>query len=92
MNDNHCHKSTLAQLDSNIQVMPSPAATPVVKSLGYIRVISLAPWQPYMIVNKLEITPSTSYRNSAPSGRTVKTLRPRFFVPNAVADIRTNEL
>ncbi len=56
MNNNHCHKLTLAQLDSNILVMASPAATPVVKSLGYIRVISLAPWQTYTVANKLEIT------------------------------------
>ncbi|WP_158054800.1 hypothetical protein [Scytonema sp. HK-05] len=36
MNDNHCHKATVSQLYRNILVMASSAATPVVKSLGYI--------------------------------------------------------
>ncbi len=56
MNDNHSHKPRLSQLYRNTLVMASSAATPVVKSLGYNRVISLAPWQTYTIANKLEIT------------------------------------
>ena len=36
MNDNHSHKPTLSQLYPNVLVMASSAATPVVKSLGYI--------------------------------------------------------
>gem|GEM_PF-6882761 len=36
MNDNHCYKPRLSQLYSDILVMASSAATPVVKSLGYI--------------------------------------------------------
>jgi hypothetical protein len=36
MNDNHSHKPRLSQLYRNTLVMASSAATPVVKSLGYI--------------------------------------------------------
>ncbi|WP_017314491.1 hypothetical protein [Mastigocladopsis repens] len=56
INHNHCHKPKLAQLDPSILRMDSPVATPVVRSLAYTRVISQAPWQTYMVANKLEIT------------------------------------
>ncbi|MDJ0736405.1 MAG: MBL fold metallo-hydrolase [Nostocaceae cyanobacterium] len=54
--DDHCHKPTLQQLDRNIPVVASPTAAKVVKDLGYIDIISLAPWQRYTMAEKLEIT------------------------------------
>lgn len=52
--DDHCHKPTLAKLDRNIPVVASPAATPIVKDLGYTHVTNLAPGQRYTVA-ELEI-------------------------------------
>lgn len=54
--DDHCHKPTLECLDRQIPVVASPTAAKTVKHLGYQQVTVLAPWESYVLEDRLEIT------------------------------------
>jgi L-ascorbate metabolism protein UlaG (beta-lactamase superfamily) len=92
--DDHCHQPTLAQLSKQIPVVAAPSAVKIVENLGYDRVIRLAPWETYILNEKVEITatPGAKIQTRLENGFLVKSLQTSktlYYEPHLATDRAT---
>ena len=92
--DDHCHQPTLAQLSKQIPVVAAPSAVKTIEQLGYDRVIPLAPWQTYLLDERVEITatPGAMIQLQVENGFLVKSLQTNkslYYEPHLATDAAT---
>ncbi len=92
--DDHCHQPTLAQLSKQIRVVAAPSAVKIVESLGYDRVTRLAPWETYLLNEKVEITatPGAKIQTTLENGFLIKSLqngKTLYYEPHLATDRAT---